>query len=320
MHSKVKNNSSFIKRFIQYQKERFPFLQHGLLITVFTFSAASYSHMCRGESGFIPLSHFVIGAITAILFFFLLRICDEFKDFKDDSTYRPYRAVPRGLISLKELASIGVIVVCIQIMLNALFMPKMLIPFTIVILYMTIMTKEFFIPTWLKKHPMTYMASHMVIMPLIDGYTTGLDWLFASNKPPQGVEIFLIVSFFNGIVIEVGRKIRAPLKEETGVETYSALYGPIKATLFWFLCLAITFSTALWACAYIGFIKIGLILLLGTLSVCLIPGLLFIKTQKHIYAKHIETAAGIWTIGMYLIVGATPMIMAFIQSFLGKNL
>jgi 4-hydroxybenzoate polyprenyltransferase len=317
MNTIKENSRPFLIRFWQYQKERFPFVQHGLLITVFTFSAASYSRMCRGDAGFIPLPRFIAGAVTAIFIFLLLRICDEFKDFEDDSKYRPYRAVPRGLITLKELAFLGAGILLFQLVLNALYMPEMIIPFLIVIVYMALMTKEFFVPQWLKGHPMIYMFSHMVIMPLIDGYTTGLDWLAAVKLPPHGVEIFLIVSFFNGIVIEVGRKIRALQSEETGVETYSALYGPVKATLLWFASILVTYITAIIACTFTGFGIEGFILLTIVFIGCSIPGILYIKTRKQSHAKGIENAAGLWTIGMYLIVGATPMIIHLAKTIMG---
>ena len=308
--------NSFPLRFWQYQKERFPFAQHGLLITVFTFSAAAYSRMCRGEAGFIPAPRFIVGVITTVFLFFLLRICDEFKDFEDDGRYRPYRAVPRGLISLKELAWLGFGILLFLTGINALLMPEMLVPLFLIIGYIALMTKEFFVPEWLKKRPMIYMFSHMVIMPLIDGYTTGLDWISVGKVPPRGVEIFLIVSFFNGIVIEMGRKIRSPKSEETGVETYSALYGPVNATVLWFGSMVITFVTAVIACTFTGFGKTGLILLIITLLYCIIPGILFLKTGEQKYAKRIENAAGIWTIGMYMIVGATPMIITLLKTLL----
>jgi 4-hydroxybenzoate polyprenyltransferase len=41
---------------------------------------------------------------------------------------------------------------------------------------------------------------------------------------PNGLIIFLIVTFLNGVVIEIGRKIRAKEAEEVGVETYSYLW------------------------------------------------------------------------------------------------
>ncbi|MCK4608175.1 MAG: hypothetical protein KAT71_01725, partial [Gammaproteobacteria bacterium] len=151
---------SYISRLWQYQKERFPLAQHGPLIAIFAFSSASYSRMCRGDSGFISIWYFVIGALTAMLLFALLRISDEYKDFDDDSKYRPYRAVPRGLVSLTELGWLGVGILIFLIAINAIVMPRMLIPFFIVIIFMSLMGKEFFISRWLKRHPLTYMASH----------------------------------------------------------------------------------------------------------------------------------------------------------------
>ena len=65
---------------------------------------------------------------------------------------------------------------------------------------------------WLKRRPVTYMVTHMAIMPLIDLYATGCDWLTHSShglRPPEGLLWFLLVSLFNGFVIEIGRKLRA---------------------------------------------------------------------------------------------------------------
>ncbi len=39
---------------------------------------------------------------NSFLAFLQLRIADEFKDFEEDSKYRPYRPLPRGLITLRR--------------------------------------------------------------------------------------------------------------------------------------------------------------------------------------------------------------------------
>lgn len=180
----MKDGRSFAARFAEYQKERFPFVQHGPLIVTFTFSAISYSRVCRGAEGFIPAVDFVIGALTAIWFFLLLRLFDEFKDAEEDARFRPYRPVPRGLVSLPELRNLGFATALFFIAANAAAMPRMLAGIAVVLLYMFLMSREFFVRDWLKRHPLVYMASHMVIMPLIDFYTTGLDWLNAGAAPP----------------------------------------------------------------------------------------------------------------------------------------
>src|ERR1051326_3000146 len=99
--------------------------------------------------------------------------------------------------------------------------------------YLALMSKEFFVSAWLKAHPIPYLLSHMVIIPLVDLYATACDWWPAGQGPPRGLIWFLIVSYFNGIVIELGRKIRGPKEEEPGVNTYSVLWGRRTAVLVW---------------------------------------------------------------------------------------
>ena len=231
---------SIFKRFWIYQSERFPVFSYGLMVLTFAFSAMSYSKILRGDFDFSILT-LLIGAMTSFGYFFLLRIFDEFKDADDDAKYRPYRAVPRGLVSFKELKWLAIIIIGLQCILNAVFIPKMLWIWGLVIIYMFVMAKEFFVRDWLRKHPISYLVSHMMIMPVIDFYTTGLDWNNNSTNIPNGLIIFLIVTFLNGVVIEIGRKIRAKEAEEVGVETYSYLWGEKGATITWLCVLFTTF-------------------------------------------------------------------------------
>ncbi len=302
---------NIFKRFWIYQSERFPVFSYGLMVLTFAFSAMSYSKILRGDFDFsiITLS---IGAMTSFGYFFLLRIFDEYKDADDDAKYRPYRAVPRGLVSFKELKGLATIIIGLQCILNAVFIPKMLWIWGLVIIYMFIMAKEFFVRDWLRKHPISYLVSHMMIMPVIDFYTTGLDWNNNSTNIPNGLIIFLIVTFLNGVVIEIGRKIRAKNAEEIGVETYSYLWGEKGATITWLCVLFTTFIFANVACFYAGFGKMTFIFLVFFLIFCAIPALKFLKTREQKIAAKIETMAGIWTLGMYLSLGGLPMIWHFI--------
>lgn len=301
-------NLNIFKRFLIYQKERFPVFSYGLMVFTFTFSAMSYSKILRGELDFSFVT-LLIGALTSFGYFFLLRIFDEFKDAEDDAKYRPYRAVPRGLVSFKELKWLAIIIIVFQFILNAIFIPKMLWIWGLVIIYMLIMAKEFFVRNWLRKHPIAYLISHMMIMPVIDFYTTGLDWNNTETKLPQGLIIFLIVTFLNGIVIEIGRKIRASDAEEIGVETYSYLWGEKRATIIWLCVLFTTFIFANIACFYAGFGKMTFLFLVIFLFICGYPAIEFLKNRKQKTAAKLETMAGIWTLGMYLSLGGIPMIL-----------
>ncbi len=104
-------------RWITYQRERFPLLAHGPLVAAFSVSAVCFSRLVRGEPGLPPPASLVVAFVTALIFFLQLRIADEFKDFEDDARYRPYRPVPRGLVTLRELGWIGVGGAAIQLAL-----------------------------------------------------------------------------------------------------------------------------------------------------------------------------------------------------------
>jgi hypothetical protein len=69
-----------------------------------------------------------------------------------------------------------------------------------------------------------YLLSHMAIMPLIDLLLTGIEWL--PGRAASGLWMFLALSFVNGCVLEIGRKLWAPENEIAGVDTYSGLWGP----------------------------------------------------------------------------------------------
>lgn len=302
------NNANFIRRFLIYQKERFPFIGHGLLISAFTFSAIGYARICRGVEGFIDWNVFLPGVFTTFTLFFLLRISDEFKDAEDDAKYRKELPVPRGLISLKELKRIGLIILFLQLFVNIFFFPKMLVLYGIAILYLFLMWKEFFIVNWLKKHQFWYVVSHMFIIPLIDIYASGLDWFLVGVAAPTGLLFFFAVSYMNGIVIEVGRKIRTKEQESEGVLTYTAMLGQKKALYLYILVLIGTFTLAVLATYYAGFMDMAFGVLLVVLILCLLPALSFIVKPTQKKSKIIEVTSGIWTIAMYLTLGGLPML------------
>jgi 4-hydroxybenzoate polyprenyltransferase len=299
---------SFIRRFYIYQKERFPFAAHGLLIAAFTFSAVSYSRMCRGVEGFIPGDIYGWGILMTITLFFLLRISDEFKDHEDDVKYRKYLPVPRGLISLRELGRVALVVVLIQIFVLAFFLPETIMLFLPVVVYLLMMRYEFGAPEWLKKRPVLYMISHMFIIPLIDIYASGLDWLLEGASAPKGLFFFFAVSYMNGIVMEIGRKIKTKEMEEEGVVSYTSLWGIKKAPMIWMGILVLNFSIAILAGWYTGYMLLILSILSFVLLICITPAILFILNPGKKKSKTIEIASAFWTLMMYFTLGALPMI------------
>jgi 4-hydroxybenzoate polyprenyltransferase len=214
-----------------YQRERFPLVANGPLVIVFCVSVMLFSSL---QFDAIPSpSRIAAAAASALLFFLQLRIADEHKDFETDSRYRPHRAVPRGLVSLGELARIGWLAAAIQFLI-AVSIDVGLVPILLAIwLYIGLMTREFFVPGWLQQRPAIYLLSHMLVMPMITLYISAFDWLCECRDLPVGLGWVLLLSFGCGLVLEVGRKIKDPSAEREGVETYSAVWGQTKAVAVW---------------------------------------------------------------------------------------
>jgi 4-hydroxybenzoate polyprenyltransferase len=292
-----------------YQRERFPIFSHGLLIAAFSFCTVSFSIMARGQVHLPTAGAALVAFASAFIFFLQLRITDEFKDYEDDARYRPYRPVPRGLITLRELGIAGVAGGILQFLL-ALWLSPALIPLLLLVwAYLGLMSKEFFVRDWLKAHPATYMWSHMLILPLIDLYGTACDWRVAGVVAPVGLVFLLAVSFCNGFIVEIGRKIRAPEDEETGVETYSALWGRQRAVVVWLAALAATAVMAFLAAYQIRFALPVAVLLAALLLAALVIGLRFLRAPASRRAKLIETISGLWTLLMYGSLGAVPLFL-----------
>ena len=299
---------NFLYKWYTYQKVRFPVLLHGLLILAFSFSAVSFAIIISGSTSFISKEVFIPGAFIVFTIFLQLRIFDEFKDADDDKKYRSHLPVPSGLVTLKELKVIALVLFVIQITVHLIFFPKMLILFAMVMTYLFFMNNEFFIAEWLRKNQFWYVVSHMMIIPLVDVYASGLFWFLNDINPPQGLIFFFIVSFFNGVVLEIGRKIKSPEQESTGVLTYSSMLGSTRATLLWLMIIVATFIFSIVCSNYAQHNFITYIMLVSVLIVCAIPAILYLKYKSNLTSKMIEVASALWTIVMYLALGGLPML------------
>jgi 4-hydroxybenzoate polyprenyltransferase len=148
----------------------------------------------------------------------------------------------------------------------------------------------------------------MFILPLVDLYATACDWWPADGRPPRGLIWFLIVSYFNGIVIEIGRKIRGPKEEETGVNTYTAVWGRPRAVAVWYGAMATTAVFAGIAAWQIDFALSVSALLVVFLATAAAGAWIFLREPDARHAKRIEALSGIWTLLMYLSLGALPLL------------
>ncbi|WP_035603219.1 UbiA family prenyltransferase [Haloferula sp. BvORR071] len=297
---------SFSGKWWTYQKERFPLLAHGPLIAAFSACAVSYSSLLR-QAPVPGWEMYFTAFVVCLLMFLQLRIADEFKDFEDDSRWRPYRAVPRGLVKLSELRVVFILAAAIQLGLVLWLDLRLLWVLGIAWTYLALMSVEFFCREWLKARPVVYLVSHMGIMPLVDFFGTACEWLPRAGKAPAGLGWFLAASFCNGIVIELGRKLRQPADEEEGVETYSALWGVQGGATVWVFMLFWTWYCALKASQAIGFAfpvscGLGAVLLVAMAAV-------FGYAHRGMSGKKIEAVSAVWTLALYLLLGLVPLVL-----------
>jgi len=308
---------SLLQRARIYQRERFPVLGHGPLILCFSLSAVAFSALLHGDaSAFLAEGSWIAPAlvafVTCFLFFLQLRIADEFKDFEEDARYRPYRPVPRGLVTLRALGYVFAGAALTQLALALWLDPKLAIVLAVAWIYLALMSREFFAREWLAARPVTYLWTHMFIMPLVDLYATACHWLVRDFPLSPGLKWFLAASFGNGIVIEIGRKLRAREDEEEGVPTYTRTWGLHRAPWIWCGMLAATGLAAILAAREIGFLlpvtaAVSLALVLAAATT-----LTFVRSPQPGTGKRFELFAGLWTIALYLILGIVPFVAAVV--------
>jgi len=343
-----------IKNFKIYLNERFPLGKNSFFVLIFTLSGYIYAGLLYNskiiksilskevnrvplfwgkEIDKVPIIWYKLFPLFIIIFmfFFQLRITDEFKDYEEDLKYRPYRPVQRGIISLKALGKIGIATIIIQIILAHVINSKLIYFMLLVWIYMFLMTKEFFIKNWLTERILIYALSHVVIMIFITlvilkgtGYILEshfLETLYLSlERYEKNIFIGLIplfaLNYLNGIVLEIGRKTRKANEEEYGVQTYSKLWGRKKSVFILCILYAIEYILVLLGLSnmYKEFFLTGTLILTITLVISIYFMIKFLK--KDLTGKIPENISGIWILISSMNMGLIQYAVFYILSLL----
>lgn len=237
-----------LQRLWRYQAERFPLARHGPLILVFSGAAVGYGGQLAGRSPRPAV--LAVATAVVLLQFLLMRIADEFKDDGDDRRWRPERPVPRGLVSLAELAGLGAAAAALQLTLVLATDPAALPLLLAVWGWFLLMTAEFFRPAWLRHHLALYALSHLLIVPLLALLAMGL--LGPLPPRPGALAAFLLCTYACSWALELARKTWPPEAERPGVQSYSSRWGLGPALACWWLCLAVSALAALVAAGLSG--------------------------------------------------------------------
>ncbi len=292
-------------RLLTYQSERFPLARNAPVLFAYAAAMAAISAHLGGRP--LPSAGAILSAFAIVLIvFFQLRVCDEVKDREHDARWQPERPIPRGLVSLREVVLTGLATVPLALAAALLLDPRLLWLLLAIWAWVALMTVEFFVPAWLRARPIAYMVSHMVVVPLITLYATACEWLPREAGPPPGIGLLLALSYANGCVNEIGRKMRAPESERPGVETYTALWGMRAATLAWLGCVlaALVPLLALGKLAGAG-LAVGAVGLAGA-AVALGLALRFLARPTASLGKAFDLVSGLWVLLSYVALGVFP--------------
>lgn len=305
------HSPSLIARLWIYQAERFPLGKTAVLCSVFAGASVSVSaHLAARPAP--PLAAYLAAFIITLAFFFQLRVLDEIKDKEDDARFRPERPIPRGLVRLETIIWLGVASAVLAALAALAVDVRLIALLALAWGWMTLMSFEFFVPHWLKARPFAYLVSHMAVMPLIDLVITGAEWT-PHGAPVAALSLFLFLSFANGCVLEIGRKLWAPVSEREGVETYSRVLGPARGAILWLICLA----AALALLVAVG-LATGAPVLTGAIgaAAAVFAGRAALKYRAEPTperATALEDASGLWVFACYGAAGFAPFAGSLLQ-------
>tara|TARA_R110002072_G_scaffold64203_7_gene159910 strand:+ start:77210 stop:78157 length:948 start_codon:yes stop_codon:yes gene_type:complete len=270
-------------KWMQFIKERFHPGSHFLMIFLFLvghyFVAYASQHVT--VSG-IDILFIMMG--TAV-FFLKLRFYDEIKDYELDLEIKPYRPLPRGLLTPFDVKKgIENCIVLEIIFFSACGKPGLLM-ILVSIGYSLLMYNEFFIPKLIRPHLTTYATTHTVVtlfLSLTIFSALGGQWVW--NMDPD-FYYFALMNWILFNIFELGRKTFQPEEEKNAIESYSKVWTRPGAFLL-VLAQAILASYLLLQVSTLYFFDIQNYLI-GTLILLVIIGLVYIfipkKSTGHIY-------------------------------------
>ncbi len=257
---------------LTYFKERFPILVYVLLVGGM---AASGTRLAGVPVIGLP---FWASFLGLMLFFAVLRLMDEYKDYEKDLVAHPERPLPRGLLQKDTVGRVINGSVLFMVAFGLLLSP--LSPaasglYLLITGYLWLMFKEFYVGSWLGNRPLLYAVTHQIILlPLCalpvaasGGDVVGRGFLYG---------LLVLGAFFS---YEVCRKLDAKANPILGY--YRTLYGSTGCLAIVGICSVIS----VWAAAFLG-----VVVLTMPCSALLILSFLFLLVDKH---KAVEGVASL---------------------------
>lgn len=230
---------NYFQRLNEWLKERFPpinFISGFFLY----FLAKAIVAIDQGVLSFSYID--VLGMLIPACHLFLLRVFDEFKDYKSDAVYYPNRVIQRGVFALKEVGALGIVAFVIQLACYFMIRKSGVSDMFFVWLWIWtgLMVKEFFCGQWLKKNLFLYGVLHLLVTPflLLSLLMVMIDDL-SLIMDKRNLVLPLVISIMTGWLYELSRKTKGT-EEESGDLSYSTIWGVNKSLFILFTSTLVT--------------------------------------------------------------------------------
>lgn len=288
-----------MSRWLTYVKERMPIPVYVLLGGGFAVSGMSLS------PGPLRAGPLLLGFFGVFLFFALLRLMDELKDYDKDLLAHPERPLPRGLLAKGEvnrvIYGLSAAMIAYAALCGALVGWQSAALYLLITAYLWLMYKEFFVGKWLSARPFLYGATHQIIIVPICAFCVAVAAPAEALKAGSVGAAFAIAGAF--FSYEICRKLDP--KAHPALETYLSIYGARATFAFVGLlcCVAGAAAYALGAGSFPGVGKLlwpaealvlssFLLVFFAPQKFKLVEGVATLSLLLHLYALPLQHYAG----------------------------
>ena len=210
-----------IRRWIAFLRERC------LFFTAFVLWGCALDALVQRAHGLPPKYSLATVMVIACaqLMGAAIRARDEIKDFDSDSRFYPDRPLVAGRISERELVLLERALIAAMLILNLLW-PLAPGYMAVVVIYLILMAKWFFMPKLISGNRLLALATHSPVNLLLNIYTMAFLTRYHGLGAWGGKELFIAAWMLMPVyAIEFARKTFAPQQEREGLESYSSIMG-----------------------------------------------------------------------------------------------
>jgi hypothetical protein len=269
---KVKPAAWWIGRIINYNKQMFPLYPNQIAL-MGGFCANYFILALVLAPKKIDLLEMILGGLSYVLMTYVLRACDEIKDYASDHLNFPERPLVKGVLSHQDIYRLLIAIALVLFILQLPFLGRVVVPvFLVCAAFMFLMFKWFFMEKKIRASLPLALLSHNPIVYFFQFYL--LSFFISPNNFPIAAALFLLGDGMIATAWEIARKIRGT-EEEDSYTTYSKIWGIYWPPLLVIALIAGSFLLTLSPMVEADFILLEKLMALWSVPFVLFLGLVF---------------------------------------------